>query len=150
MNFCKRLRLGILLKDLEFFFKLSVSNIFFIPGYLLCMSACNFLWVFYHEPEVLKPIVPKCFTRFSDTCTRVVLNWTVIFIQNPSSLKTSPWLFLITNHTAHSKHWLKLAYKGLYFLFHNYGQDKLLMLKLLEIVVWYIYIHMMQSWLTKV
>lgn len=73
MNFCKGLRLGLMLKNLEFCFKLSVSNIFFIPGYLLCMSACNLLWVFYHEPEVLKPIVPKCFTSFSDTCKRVVL-----------------------------------------------------------------------------
>lgn len=152
MNFWKWLRLELLLKDLEFCFKLSVSNIFLIPGYLLCLSACNLLWVFYHEPEVLKPSVPKCFTSFSDTGTRVVLDWTVIFIQNPSSLKRSPWLFLITNHTTHSKHWLKLVYKGLYYLIHNFDQDQLLMLKLLEIVhvVWYIYIFLMQSMLTKV
>lgn len=69
-----RLRLGLLLKDLEFPFKLSssaVSKIF--NSWILFMYECMQSLVFLQELEVLKLHVPKCFTNFSDT--RVVLDF---------------------------------------------------------------------------
>ena len=71
-----RLRLGLLLKDLEFRFKLSssaVSKIF--NCWILFMYECmQSLFFVLQDLEVLKLHVPKCFTNFSDT--RVVLDCT--------------------------------------------------------------------------
>lgn len=56
------LRLGLLLKDLEFCFKISasaVSNIF--NSWILFMHECMQSLVFLQDLEVLKLHVPKCF-----------------------------------------------------------------------------------------
>lgn len=81
-----RLRLGLLVKDLEFRFKISasaVSKIF--NSWVLFMCECMQSLVVLPELDVLQARVPKCFEKFSDT--RVVLDCTEVFIQNPSSLE---------------------------------------------------------------
>ena len=54
--------------------------------------------VFLQDLEDLKLHVPKCFKKFSDT--RVVLDCTEIFIQNPSSLENKSLTF--SNYKSHN------------------------------------------------
>jgi len=81
-----RLWLGLLLKDLEYRFKIlasSVSKIF--NAWILFMSVCLRSIALLPSFKVLKMRVPKCFIQFSDT--RVMLDCTEIFVQSPSSLE---------------------------------------------------------------
>ena len=81
-----RLRLGLLVKDLEFRFKLSagaVSKIF--NAWILFMYECFQSMVELPHLDVLQARVPKCFEKFSNT--RIVLDCTEVFIQSPSSLE---------------------------------------------------------------
>ena len=74
-----RLRLGLLVKDLEFCFKISsstVSKIF--NSWILFMCECMQSIITLPELNVLQLRVPKCFEKFSDT--RIVLDCTEVFI----------------------------------------------------------------------
>ena len=81
-----RLRLGLLVKDLEYRFKISasaVSKIF--TSWVLFMCECMQSLVVLPKLDVLQSSVPKCFEKFSDT--RIILDYTEVYIQSPSSLE---------------------------------------------------------------
>lgn len=79
-----RLRLGLLVKDLEFRFKISSSTISKIfNSWILFMCECMQSIITFPELNVLQLRVPKCFEKFSDT--RILLDCTEVFIQSPSS-----------------------------------------------------------------
>ena len=81
-----RLRLGLLLKDLEYRFKISASSVSKIfNAWILFMSVCLRSIVLLPTLKVMQMRVPKCFKQFSDT--RVILDCTEIFVQSPSSLE---------------------------------------------------------------
>ena len=87
-----RLRLGLLVKDLEFRFKISasaVSKIF--NSWVLFMYECMQSLIFLPELCTLQARVPKCFEKFSDT--RVILDCTEVYIQSPSSLENKSLTF---------------------------------------------------------
>ena len=93
-----RLRLGLLLKDLEFRFKISasaVSKIFnrWISFMYECMQAILFL----PDLKQLQMYIPECFKNFSDT--RIVLDCTEVFVQTPSSLENRSLTF--SNYKSH-------------------------------------------------
>lgn len=76
-----RLRLGLLLKDLEFRFKISsgrISRIF--KAWIQLMCQCLQRIVFLPPLKEMK-VIPKCFEKFRDT--RIVLDCTEIFVQTP-------------------------------------------------------------------
>ena len=80
------LRLGLLVKDLEYRFKISasaVSKIF--NSWVLFMCECMQSLVVLPKLDVLQASVPKCFEKFSDT--RIILDCTEVYIQSPSSLE---------------------------------------------------------------
>ncbi|XP_048746653.2 uncharacterized protein LOC125659141 [Ostrea edulis] len=81
-----RLRLGLLVKDLAYRFKLSsstVSRIF--SRWIIFMKQCLSSTVFLPELKHLQQRIPTCFKNFSDT--RIVLDCTEVIIQTPSSLE---------------------------------------------------------------
>ena len=81
-----RLRLELLVKDLECRFKISASAISKIfNSWILFMCECMRSLIVLPELDVLQARVPKCFEKFSDT--RVVLDCTEVFIQSPPSLE---------------------------------------------------------------
>jgi len=81
-----RLWLGLLLKDLEYRFKISASSVSKIfNAWILFMSVCLRSIVLLPTLKVLQMRVPKCFKQFSDT--RVILDCTEIFVQSPSFLE---------------------------------------------------------------
>lgn len=93
-----RLRLGLLLKDLEFRFKISsgrISRIF--KTWIQLMCQCLQTIVFLPPLKEMKAI-PKCFEKFRDT--RIVLDCTEIFVQTPSSLQTQSQTF--SNYKGHN------------------------------------------------
>lgn len=94
-----RLRLGLLVKDLAYRFKLSsssVSRIFF--RWIIFMRQCLSSIVFLPELKILQQRIPSCFLNFSDT--RIVLDCTEIFIQTPSSLENKSQTF--SNYKSHN------------------------------------------------
>ncbi|XP_053399183.1 uncharacterized protein LOC123558297 [Mercenaria mercenaria] len=94
-----RLKLGLLVKDLEYRFKISSSGVSKIFNeWILFMFECMQSLVFMPKLEVLQINVPKCFEKFSDT--RVVLDCTEIFIQSPSSLENKALTF--SNYKSHN------------------------------------------------
>lgn len=81
-----RLRLGLLLIDLQHRFKVSsgrISRVF--TAWIKFMHSCFNELIFLPKLSVLQQRVPKCFGNFSDT--RVVLDCTELFVQTPSSLE---------------------------------------------------------------
>lgn len=93
-----RLRLGLLVKDLEFRFKISsstVSKIF--NSWILFMCECMQSITTLPELNVLQLRVPKSFEKFSDT--RIVLDCTEVFIQSPSSLENKSLTY--SNYKSH-------------------------------------------------
>lgn len=79
-----RLRLGLLVKDLEFKISSStVSKIF--NSWILFMCECMQSIITLPELNVLQLRVPQCFEKFSET--RIVLDCTEVFIQSPLSLE---------------------------------------------------------------
>lgn len=81
-----RLRLGLLLNDLQYRFKIStgrVSRIF--NSWISLMATCLKSIVFLPPLQTLQQKVPDCFKNFSDT--RIVLDCTEIFIETPSALE---------------------------------------------------------------
>lgn len=93
-----RLRLGLLLKDLEFRFKISsgrISRIF--KAWIQLMCQCLQTIVFLPQLKEMK-VIPKCFEKFRDT--RIVLDCTEIFVQTPSSLQTQSQTF--SNYKGHN------------------------------------------------
>lgn len=93
-----RLRLGLLVKDLEFRFKISsstVSKIF--NSWILFICECMQSIITLPELNVLQLRVPNCFEKFSDT--RIVLDCTEVFIQSPSSLENKSLTY--SNYKSH-------------------------------------------------
>lgn len=93
-----RLRLGLLVKDLEFRFKISsstVSKIF--NSWILFMCECMQSITTLPELNVLQLRVPKSFEKFSDTT--IVLDCTEVFIQSPSSLENKSLTY--SNYKSH-------------------------------------------------
>lgn len=94
-----RLRLGLLVKDLEYRFKISsgtVSKIFnswiaFLYKHLQSL-------IFMPSLAVMQNHVPKCFQSFRDV--RIVLDCTEIFIQTPSSLENQSVTY--SNYKSHN------------------------------------------------
>jgi hypothetical protein len=81
-----RLRLGLLLTDLEHRFKISTSRISKIFSvWIRFMKSCLNEIVFLPKLDVLKQKIPSCFQKFQDT--RVILDCTEFFIQTPSGLE---------------------------------------------------------------
>lgn len=80
-----RLRLGLILNDLEFRFKISASRISRIfNGWINIMEKGLKSTVFLPPLSTLQLKIPNCFRKFEDT--RIILDCTEIFIQTPSSL----------------------------------------------------------------
>ena len=81
-----RLRLGLLVNDLEFRFKISASRISRIfTSWINIMEQALKSIVFLPPLCTLQSKIPKCFKNFKDT--RIILDCTELFIQTPSSLE---------------------------------------------------------------
>ena len=81
-----RLRLGLLVNDLEFRFKISASRISRIfTSWINIMEQALKSIVFLPPLCTLQSKIPKCFKNFKDT--RIILDCTKLFIQTPSSLE---------------------------------------------------------------
>lgn len=83
-----RLRLGLLLNDLEYRFKISASRIsrIFNSWLRIMETALRSLVICPSLTEQHNScIIPKCFKNFKDT--RIILDCTEIFIETPSSLE---------------------------------------------------------------
>lgn len=94
-----RLRLGLLVKDLEYRFKISgssVSKIF--NSWIVFMYKYLQSLVYLPKLEVLQKSIPSCFTHFRDT--RIILDCTEIFIQTPSSLENKSVTY--SNYKSHN------------------------------------------------
>ena len=94
-----RLRLGLLVKDLAYRFKLScptVSRIF--SRWIIFMKQCLSSTVFLPKLKDLQQRIPNCFKNFSDT--RIILDCTEIFIQTPSSLENKSQTY--SNYKSHN------------------------------------------------
>lgn len=93
-----RLRLGLLLKDLEYRFKISTSTVSKIfNSWISFMFECMQSIVFLPELEVLKMHIPLCFKDFDDT--RIILDCTEVFVQTPSKLENKSLLY--SNYKSH-------------------------------------------------
>ena len=94
-----RLRLGLLLKDLEFRFKISASSVSKIfNSWITFMYECLKSVVYLPKLEIMQQRVPPCFQKFSDT--RVVLDCTELFIHTPSSLECKSVTY--SNYKSHN------------------------------------------------
>ena len=94
-----RQRLGLLVKDLAYRFKLScptVSRIF--SRWIIFMKQCLSSTVFLPKLKDLQQRIPNCFKNFSDT--RIILDCTEIFIQTPSSLENKSQTY--SNYKSHN------------------------------------------------
>ncbi|WAR24515.1 hypothetical protein MAR_038184 [Mya arenaria] len=94
-----RLRLGLLVKDLEYRFKVASSTVFKrFHTWIIYMFRYLQSIVFLPELHVLQKRVPPCFSAFSDT--RIVLDCTEIFVQRPSSLENQSLTY--SNYESHN------------------------------------------------
>ena len=94
-----RQRLGLLVKDLAYRFKLScptVSSIF--SRWIIFMKQCLSYNVFLPQLKDLQQRIPNCFKNFFDT--RMILDCTEIFIQIPLSLEKKSQTF--SNYKSHN------------------------------------------------
>jgi hypothetical protein len=94
-----RLRLGLLVKDLEYRFKIAASSVSRIFNkWITFMEKVMKPLVFLPPLVVLKTNVPACFQTFSDT--RIILDCTEIFVQTPSSLENQSQTY--SNYKSHN------------------------------------------------
>ena len=94
-----RVRLGLLVKDLAYRFKISstsVSRIFF--KWITFMRQALSSLVFLPDLKVLQRRVPGCFQKFPDS--RIILDCTEVFIQTPSSLENKSQTY--SNYKSHN------------------------------------------------
>nr|XP_022303296.1 uncharacterized protein LOC111110921 [Crassostrea virginica] len=94
-----RLRLGLLVKDLAYSFKLSYPTVYRIfSRWIIFMKQCLSSTVVLPKLKDLQQRIPNCFKNFSDT--RIILDCTEILIQTPSSLENKSQTY--SNYKSHN------------------------------------------------